>query len=114
MKPFGGKSERGQRREEGHNERGEWCCLLSLEISSPDSFYCFVAWHLFVRAPDVWFHEEIISVHSHGLNAEHTFGVWDTTLGHTSSPFLSFFPFILQVNIGYTNIHMKPPPKKAC
>ncbi len=29
------------------NEQGERCCLLSLEISSPDKFYYFIAWHLF-------------------------------------------------------------------
>ncbi len=36
-----------------------------------------------------------VCVHLDGLNAEHKFQVWDTILGHTSWPFLSFsFPFL--------------------
>ncbi len=44
------------------NEQGERCCLLSLEISSPDKLYCFIAWHLFLcEFLTFLIHEEIFS-----------------------------------------------------
>ncbi len=42
-----GRGRDGRGEKEIVNEQGERCCLLSLEISSPDKFYCFIACHLF-------------------------------------------------------------------